>query len=69
MEPYLCLVLVLVLVFRSCLLKLVFFVNRISIKQLALKVESSHKEFLHEAFHLHCLWIEFWPCLFNLFFL
>ena len=30
-----------------------------------MKLESRQKEFLHEAFHLCCLWIEFWPCLFK----
>ena len=35
----------------------------------ALKVESSLEEFLHEAFHLLCVWIEFRPCLYKLLFL
>ena len=29
--------------------------------QLALRVESSLKDFHQEAFHFLCLWIEFWP--------
>ena len=31
--------------------------------QLALRVESSLKDFHQEAFHFLCLWIEFWPFL------